>query len=201
MDAIFWAMLLVSLGVVLIVAEVFLPSHGLLSVLATSAIVASIIVAFTGGIRSGVIVLLVNTLVIPAVLVAAVKWWPHTPIGRLILIPRPEHPDDVLPDTDSYRVLRSLIGHRGRAISKMLPSGAVKIDGRTYDAVSDGIAIEMGQPVEVSDVRNNRLVVRPFTGVMGDVSEGVSPGEGEPDDVLARPAESLGIEGFEEPLA
>ena len=33
---------------------------------------------------------------------AAVKWWPHTPMGKLILIKRPESEDEVLPDTEEY---------------------------------------------------------------------------------------------------
>jgi hypothetical protein len=42
----------------------------------------------------------------------------------------------------------------------MLPSGLIRIDGRSYDASSEGMPIEAGQRVKVVDVQTNRLVVR-----------------------------------------
>jgi hypothetical protein len=46
----------------------------------------------------------------------------------------------------------------------MLPGGLVVIDGKTYDAVSEGVPIEPNQPVVVVNVSTQRLVVRPDLG-------------------------------------
>ena len=99
----------------------------------------------------------------PAALAAAVKWWPDTPIGRMMLIPLPKSPEEVLPETENYRGLKNLVGKRGTARGLMLPSGIVLIDNKPYDAVSEGMTIEAGQNVLVVAVSTQRLVVRPDT--------------------------------------
>jgi membrane-bound serine protease (ClpP class) len=198
MDPLLWSIFLLTLALALVVLELFVPSGGVLGFLAAAAAVASIVVAFTAGPRQGMIMLVVTTLLVPIVLVSAIRWWPHTPIGRLILIHRPENPDDVLPDTEEYRGLKPLVGKLGVAKSKMLPSGSVTIDGKTHDAVSEGMPIEPGQTIRVVSVRTNRLVVRPSS---------EPPPEAQPaaalaaDDPLSQPIEAMGLEGLDEPLA
>jgi membrane-bound serine protease (ClpP class) len=85
-----------------------------------------------------------------------------------------------------------MIGKRGSAKTKMLPSGVVVIEGRTYDAVSEGMPIEAGQPIQVVAVRTNRIVVR---------SADSEQPPGEDSDVLSRPIDTVGPDPFEDPLA
>lgn len=197
MDPLAWSICLLIAAIALIVLELFIPSGGLLSFLSAVAVVASVVVAFSAGPRTGFLMLIVVGVVVPAILASAVRWWPHTPIGQLILIARPEYPDDVLPDTEEYRGLRQLIGKVGKSKSKMLPSGAIVIEGRTYDAVSEGMAIDAGVTVKVMAIRTNRIVVRPTDQA---VTSTTAPSTNEAADVLSQPIDSLGIEGFDEPL-
>ncbi|MEX0820490.1 MAG: NfeD family protein [Pirellulaceae bacterium] len=197
MEPIAWSICLLIAAVALIALELFIPSGGLLGFLSAIAVLAAIIVGFTAGPRTGLLVIVLTLVIIPCVLASAVRWWPQTPIGRLILIARPEDPDDVLPETEEYRGLKSLIGKVGKSKSKMLPSGAIVIEGRTYDAVSEGMAIDAGVPVKIIAVRTNRIVVRPTdesaTAPIAALADDAS-------DVLSQPIDSLGIEGFDEPL-
>jgi membrane-bound ClpP family serine protease len=197
MDPLAWSICLLIAAIALIVIELFVPSGGLLGFLSAVAVLASLIVAFTAGPRTGLLMLVVTIVVVPAVLASAVRWWPHTPIGRLILVTRPEHPDDVLPDTEEYRGLKSLIGKVGKSKSKMLPSGSIVLEGRTYDAVSEGMAIDAGVAVKVVAVKTNRIVVRATDQAMTSTPLSSS---NEVADVLSQPIDSLGIEGFDEPL-
>lgn len=197
MDPLAWSICLLIAAIALIAVELFVPSGGLLGFLSAVAVLASVIVAFTAGPRTGLLMLVVTIVVVPAVLASAVRWWPHTPIGRLMLVARPEHPDDVLPDTEEYRGLKSLIGKVGKSKSKMLPSGAIVLEGRTYDAVSEGMAIDAGVFVKVVAVKTNRIVVRATDQAMTSVPLSSS---NEAADVLSQPIDSLGIEGFDEPL-
>ena len=190
MEPLVWSILLLVAGLAIIVLEVFVPSAGVLSCLAALTIVASIVVAFLGGVQQGLLMLVVTSLVLPLIIAAAIRWWPHTPIGRLVLIERPESPDDVLPETEAYRGLRSLIGRLGVAKTKMLTSGTVRIDDRTYDAISEGMPVEAGERVKVVDVRTNRIVVRP---VADEELRQEEPARSE-DDLLSRPIDSLGID-------
>lgn len=185
--------LLMLAGVGLIALEVFVPSAGLLSVLAAAAIIGAIVLAFSHSLVLGTLVLLAATVAVPLVLAAAISWWPSTPVGRMILIKRPVHEDEVLPDTEEYRWRDEMVGKTGRAKTDLLPSGHVLIDGRRFDALSNGVAINAGTPIRVIDVSTLRLVVRPLS--EAEVQAGADPA-----DPLATPLDQLGIDPLDDPL-
>lgn len=189
LDPIAMASLLMLLGCALMVLEVFFPSAGILGFLSAAAFFAAIYYAFQRGGGTGLTFTLGVLVAVPVVLSLAFKLLPYTPIGKALLgtIPTDE---EVLP-TDPRK---ELVGRVGVARSKMLPSGAVEIDGQMVDAVTQGVPIDPGQYVEVIEVRANRVVVRP-------AAEGQRPRQTDPRDVLSKPLEELGIEGFDEPLA
>lgn len=155
-----WAILLLILGMGLAVLEVFIPSGGILGFLSICSILGAIVVGFRQGPIAGVAVLTLAVFGLPLVVVLALKYWPETPMGRRIILMAPKS-EEVLPDSTSQRKLRELVGQVGVAKSQMLPSGAVVIDGRIIDAVSEGVPIEPGQRVCVIEARGNRVVVRP----------------------------------------
>jgi len=126
-DALFWSILLLLAGVGLIALELFLPSGGVIGILAALAIIGSLTVAFSGGWETGLGMLVATMVVLPVVMAAAVHYWPRTPIGRLIVLETPGSDDEVLPDEPVYRELKDLMGKRGVAKTKMLPSGAIVI--------------------------------------------------------------------------
>jgi membrane-bound ClpP family serine protease len=201
-DPLYWALGLLLLGLLIVVLEVFVPSSGVLSVLAAMCFIGAIIVAFTGGMTSGAIVVGVTALTVPLVLVLAVRYWPHSPLGKLILIKLPKSDREILPPQE-WGDPKQLIGRLGRAKSMMLPSGAVLIDRRSYDAVSQGAAIELGQTVKVVAVRDGRIIVR-------STDEELPPEPPRPSepqqpeseaDLLARPIDALGLESLDDPLA
>jgi membrane-bound ClpP family serine protease len=175
MDAFTWAFLLLALGLVLLVLEFFVPSSGALAVMCALSFLAAIGVGFSAGPWTGITIVLIECLVVPLALAAAVKWWPDTPIGRMILIQRPKSSDEVLPETPAYRTFKDLVGRRGITKNLMLPSGSVLIDGKSYDAFSEGMAIEPGQPVIVVSVSTQRLVVRPDTTIRAEFADPTDP--------------------------
>ncbi|MCA9188402.1 MAG: NfeD family protein [Pirellulaceae bacterium] len=160
MTPLLWAIVLLLLGILILALEAFIPSAGILGLLSASAVISSVfLVYYYYDLASGTIFFAVAVGVIGFALHSGIRWWPQSPMGRRILnIPPPgaELPAD--PTEQDPRM--ALVGRRGVAKSKMLPSGAITIDGRTYDAVSDGQAIDVGEPIEVLMVRGNRIVVR-----------------------------------------
>jgi membrane-bound serine protease (ClpP class) len=52
------------------------------------------------------------------------------------------------------------VGDRGLAESPLRPAGRIRLGNDYVDVVSDGSYIDAGQPVQVIDVRGNRIVVR-----------------------------------------
>jgi membrane-bound serine protease (ClpP class) len=192
MDVWLWSILLLLVGIGLIGIELFVPSGGVLGVLAVLAIIGSIVVAFTGGTVPGVTMLLTNLVLIPVIIAVAIKWWPYTPIGKAVVLQTPVNEEEVLPDNECYRKVQSLVGRRGVAKTKMLPSGAVVIEGETYDAVSEGVAIEPGQPIRVIAIDMNRIIVAADT-------LPPQPQVADAADVLLQPADKLGLQSLDEP--
>lgn len=192
----FWAYLLLAIGLFVVVLELFLPSGGILGIFAGALIVSSIVIGFMDGIQSGALILLITVIALPALLGAMVKIWPHTPLGKLILL-KDLKPEDVLPNRRRRERSASLEGQLGVAKTKMLPSGIIVINGEKYDAISEGFAIEIGDPIKVTSVRENRIYVQPHDASADDASD--LPARDR--DILAQPIEELGIESLEDPLS
>ena len=190
LDPLAWAVLLMLLGVSLAVLEIFVPSGGVIGFLSIVSVLSAIALAFYRGPWYGLSFLGAAVVALPAVLIAALHYWPETAMGRRLLLEVPKS-DDVLPQDDQRTLLKSLVGRIGQAKSLMLPGGAILIDGHNLDAVSEGMAIEKGQWVQVIEVRGTRVVVRPTDQPPGPVA----------DDPLSTSIESLGLDSFEDPLA
>lgn len=167
MPPVVWAVVLLAVAIGIVALEMFIPSGGLLGVMAAVAMISSIVVIFKYyGVAAGSLYLLFNALLAPIVIVLALKWWPHTPIGRKMLNLAPGDNDHIT-STPTYDEYKELLGKHGVAETKMLPSGIVKIDGQRFDAVGQGVAIDPGQNVEVVAVEGNRIIVRPTLAAQG----------------------------------
>ena len=191
MDPLIWAALLLALGLALAVIELFVPSGGLLGLMALVSLAAAIGLAFHRGPWTGLAFLAIAVVCLPVGIGVAMRWWPYTPLGRRLLLDVPQQ-DSMLPDSDARRQMKRLVGKVGEAQTLMTPSGAVLIEGRVIDALSAGTVIEPGQHVRVIEVRGNRVLVQV---THEDVSQDKSR------DPLSQSIESLGIDPFEEPLA
>jgi membrane-bound serine protease (ClpP class) len=190
-----WPILLLLLGLLFVVLELFVPSGGVLGILAGLSVLASIYVGFSsGGIWNGVLAMAMALLVVPVVLAVAIKVWPHTPIGRRILLQPAAGGAGQSGDTGELERQR-LVGKFGMAKSKMLPAGAVLIEGQMYDAVSRGNPIEAGEPIRVISVSGNRIVVAP-----ADAQQALQA-RVQSEDVLSQPIDALGLDPFDHPLS
>lgn len=185
-----WVILLMLVGVVVAVMEMFIPSGGVLGVIAAVSFLAAILlVGFEYGFTVGISVLTVAMIVFPLVGFWLVRWWPNSPMGRRIL------PD--IPDEDKLRPyepkLASLVGKVGKAKTMMLPSGAAVVEGRTVNAMSEGLPIEPGQLVRVVKVVGNQVIVRPC-----DEEPEAEPESRPAEDDLSQPIDSLGLDPLDD---
>ena len=165
-----WAILLLVLGTGLALLEVFFPSAGILGFLSAAALLAAIVMGFWQSPVVGGVVLVTIAVGLPTVIALALQYWPKTAMGQRVLLAAPRSAD-VLPDDPDKELLKGLVGRTGKAKSKLLLSGVITIDGRTLDAVSESMPVEVGQTVRVVQVRGHALVVRP----VGDDESSPSP--------------------------
>jgi membrane-bound ClpP family serine protease len=146
----------------LVVAEVLIPSGGLLGASALVVAVTSVIIGITHSLQFGMILLLVYLVTTPLIFAILIQLWPKTRIGRQMLNRDTLESESVgpVPKTLDGTPLQELVGRIGKATSKLLPSGEVKIDGHRSTAVSTGLPIELGQWVVVVKVQAGKLQVR-----------------------------------------
>jgi membrane-bound ClpP family serine protease len=151
---------LIGVGFLLLVAELFLPSGGILPVLSLASIIVGVAMIFRHDITTGVYTLVGVGVVLPAVAGLLLYLWPRTPIGRRLILP-PSAEDDTMAALPANQELEGLKGRFGKTISALRPAGVVDFDGRRVDTLTEGMMVEPGQWVRVVDVRAGKVIVRP----------------------------------------
>jgi len=142
-------------GVIIIFAEIFLPSGGLLSLVAAGLFGYSLFIVFHDiSAMAGISFVLADLFMIP-VLVA---------FGLKILARSPATLKESL-SSDSGVVSQSpelinFMGCKGTSVTALHPAGTAIIDGKRLDVVSRGEYIEKDSNLIVVDVTGNQIIVR-----------------------------------------
>jgi len=154
-----WIALLLVLGVLFAVAEIFVPSGGLLTVLSILSFVGAIVMAFFVSPTAGIVTLLAIILLTPLLLYVLMRVWPHTPIAKRIILSGPASRGTAGDLT--RREAGSLVGRTGVAKTLLRPAGKMTLDGQTVDCVTEGEFVQPGTRVTVLEEHGARVVVRP----------------------------------------
>ncbi|MEL6894788.1 MAG: NfeD family protein [Planctomycetota bacterium] len=178
---ILYVVLLFILFLGLVVAEAFLPSGGILGVLATGALIAAIALSFSHSPMAGAISTITAVFIVPMAIYAAIRIWPYTPVGRSIINVSPDAAP-LAPAADPN--LEALVGMVGTAKTDLLPGGLAVILGNRYDVVCVGSPINAGDAVKVSRIDTNKVLVsatdEPPTPITQPVAASPSPTSTEP---------------------
>jgi membrane-bound ClpP family serine protease len=154
-----WAIIALLFGLTLIVAEVFIPSGGVLGFLAVGLLLLSLILAYVHSFTTGLAFTLVICFAAPGAVVLAFHLWPRTPLGKRIFLTHPS-PEEIDPTGPKQRSLQSLKGEVGRTLTPLRPSGVTEFGGRRIDTIAEGVMIDEGEAVRVVSVQGSRVVVR-----------------------------------------
>ena len=150
---------LILLGLVLLAAELFIPSAGLLTVVALVAIAVGVGVPFWyGETTTGFMTLLAVFIILPIFAAFLMSYWPKTRMGQRLMLPGPDE-EQAVPASQELERLR---GRVGRALSSLRPAGLVDFDGQRIDCLSEGVLVEPGTWVRCIDVKPGRVLVRPI---------------------------------------
>ncbi|MGB2984315.1 MAG: NfeD family protein [Phycisphaerae bacterium] len=151
--------LLYAVGVLLLVAEIFIPSHGVLSIAGLGFLVAAVVKTFSyGGREAGTIAIFACLVFLPVFAFVAIKYWHRTPIGKRISPPNP-----VLTSADTsvpVEELNRLIGQTGRSETPLRPVGICKFNGKRVSCLAEFGMIEAGATVEAVRVSGSNLAVQ-----------------------------------------
>lgn len=157
------AILLLVLGLALLAAEIFIPSGGMITIMAVLCLGGSMWYAWNAWWVSSrtiwwiyVVALIV---LLPTTVGVAVNILPRTAIGRKFLL-EPPTLEEVTPYAAEQKRLEAMLGHFGKTATLMNPGGIVLIDGERVHCETEGMLLERGETVQVVAVKGNRLVVR-----------------------------------------
>jgi membrane-bound ClpP family serine protease len=143
----------------LLFAELFIPSGGVLGILSALCLIAAIVIAFNQSMNAGLIFLVIVLIALPLSVGLGLTFWPHTYFGRKMTLPKPE-PQDVNPATAAHRELQALVGQVGRTLTQLHPSGLTEINGRRVDTMAEGMIIDPDKLVRVIAIKGNNVIVR-----------------------------------------
>jgi membrane-bound ClpP family serine protease len=159
-----FAILLLLTGIGILVAEVFIPSGGLLGIITFVSLTMSVVFAYRawGTTHPNYFIAFCGAILVlvPTALGTAFYILPKTSMGKKILLEGPDA-EYLTPFASGARHLQELIGQYGLTVSPLTPGGLVVVNGERLHAISEGIIIDAEKSVEVIEVHGTRLLVRP----------------------------------------
>ena len=148
-------LILLGIGLLLITAEVLIPSLGLLGGLATIALIGSVVLAWQESPELGQNFLIAACLLVPLMIMLGFKLLPLSPFTKVMVTEGFSFKEGAAIDERD----KDLMGKRGVVEAPLRPAGAARIEGRRVDVVTRGERIESGAWVEVIGLSGNRVEV------------------------------------------
>ena len=142
-------------GVIIIIAEIFLPSGGLLSLLAAGLFGYSLFIVFNDiSTMAGTYFVLADLFIIPILVVVGLKVLAQSPATLRATLSSDSGVVSQSPELESF------LGCEGNSVSALHPGGTAIIDGKRVDVVSRGEYIEKARKLIVVEVTGNQIIVR-----------------------------------------
>jgi membrane-bound ClpP family serine protease len=146
----------------LIVAEVFVPSGGLISLGALACIIGGIAIFFIHSTTAGWVGVIIAVIMIPTILIIAYRIFPKTRFGRSVTLTPPQRePGDAIADTEK---LKELLGAVGLVLTPLRPVGICDFSGQRVECVAESGYVNKGKKVKVIRVQSTQLTVREIEG-------------------------------------
>ncbi len=162
---------MLAIGLALIVAELFIPSGGVISFLSVACLGVSIYSVHDAwfGEHPNWFWWYVGSVVglIPATLGTALYLLARTKLGSRVFLEAPKL-EDVTPYSHEQEERKQLIGKLGKSLTLMAPGGLVIVEGKRLHAETEGQMLDPEQPIKVIAVKANRVVVRAYEPKPGD---------------------------------
>ncbi len=164
------ALILIGIGAFLLVAEILVPTGGILVVGALFFFACGVgIILYYGTTLEAVVAIAGLAVGLPVAGFAATAAW-----RRMSL-------DTVLDEAPSAPItapeIGGLKGRTGKTVSPLRPSGTVEFDGKRVDAMTEGTMLDAGVWVKCVDVKWGQVIVRKIeepTDVSGIDPEGAA---------------------------
>jgi membrane-bound serine protease (ClpP class) len=144
---------LVVCGLILVMAEVFIPG-GIAGSIGALLAAVGVIMGFTLDPLFGLILLVASFVGGIIAFWLWLKVFPKTPVGKRIILQSDARTWHGFSNENS-----ALLGKSGMAHTPLHPSGIAVIDGKRVDVVTRGEMLDKDAPIKVVEVQGNRVVV------------------------------------------
>jgi len=142
----------------LVMAEVFVPSGGLISICSLACLIGGIVIFFRHSSTAGWAGVIIAIVMIPSTLVVAYKIFPKTGFGKSVTLTPPERQrGDAIPDTPE---LKEMLGAVGLVVTPLRPVGMCDFSGQRVECVAESGYVDKGESVKVIHVQGTQLTVR-----------------------------------------
>lgn len=166
---ILWGAVLFGVALVLIVVELFVPSGGLIGVLAGTSLIGSVVAFFMYDSSWGIGSVLIYIVIVPIFIVFMFKYWMNSPVGRRLVLggedPTFTDPEGATDLSEQQRRERAsqldvLVGAEGVAVTALRPVGTIRIGDQRVDGMAESGVIEAGARIVVTNTYDNQIKVR-----------------------------------------
>ncbi len=154
-DSLLFPIILQLVGVVVIIAEIILPSGGILSIAALGVFGYSLFIVFNEiSITIGFSFVAADLILIPVLVIVGLKLLARSPATLRKTLSRKEGVSSQSSELESY------VGRQGNAVTDLRPAGIAVINGKRVDVVTRGEYLEKDSAIIVTTVTGNQIIVR-----------------------------------------
>jgi membrane-bound serine protease (ClpP class) len=178
MDYLTIALILFTLGITMLLAEVLLPTGGILVVASLLFFALGVGIILSQGTTTEAVVAIAALAVgLPAAGYVAVATYRRMSIGAELEEGVASAPLAV----PGAAELETLKNRTGKTVSPMRPSGTVEFDGRRVDAMTEGVMLDAGVWVRCIEVKGGKVIVREMEAPVTDLAPEAKPSEKKPE--------------------
>lgn len=165
-DLVLWAVILIGMAAALFIAEMFVPSGGILGACSLLCLIGGVVMLFWIDDTIGLIGAVVSLIAIPFAFLGALWAWPSTPIGRALTLGGAEDQEESPYDGQDRPMNHTHrgeipVGTVGKALTELRPVGTCLLNGKRQECLSESGVIEPGVQVKVVSSDGMQVKVRP----------------------------------------
>ncbi len=155
LDKLIFPAMLQMAGIVVIIAEIILPSGGILSLLAVSVFGYSLYYVFTTiSFEAGILFTIADMVIIPVFVIYGIKLLAKSPVTLKTELSSESGVVSQAKNLEEY------LNEPGTALTDLRPAGIAYIKNKRMDVVTEGEYLEKGEHIIVASVTGNQIIVR-----------------------------------------